>query len=365
LADALAAAGRDDTLRSEVLEGLREGERASHEPMEFRELVRWPLVLALLRDVGAHPVVLDGGLVIEVSPSSRIEKALLLSHSQRPDHVWEPQTTKLLLALGEGVSNVIVGGAYIGDQVLPLARHLGEAGTVHAFEPMSDAFRRLVRNVEINELKNVVTQRKALWGTTGRRIGLEGSLALASSRELTSETEDLEWAESITIDDYSASHDLASVGLIMLDTEGGELCALEGARDLLGRPSGQAPNVVFEINRNFVDWSGGLEQTPIAQMLIRSGFVLYAIRDFHDNVSMEGYPIEVVPIESVYLEGPPHGFNMMATKDGGLISRLGIEIVDGVSPKLLAGGDPVLHGPRNRPERRRDSCAQGAPDSPR
>src|SRR5215212_9203308 len=154
LADALALAGQDEQLRDLVFRALRAAEVRAEYAATIREQVRWPVILSLIRDVAAHRVVLEGGAVFNVRPDSRIEKALLLSTMAPPDHVWEPQTTKLLLRLAAGASNVIVGGAYIGDQVVLIART--SSGTVHAFEPMSHAFARLLHHLKINDLENVM-----------------------------------------------------------------------------------------------------------------------------------------------------------------------------------------------------------------
>ena len=60
---------------------------------------------------------------------------------------------------------------------------------------------------------------------------------------------------------------------------------------------------------------------------------------------MPGQPIELVPLDSVYLEGPPHGFNMVAVKDTTVFDGPGYSIVKGVSPKYLRHKDPKLHHP--------------------
>jgi hypothetical protein len=60
---------------------------------------------------------------------------------------------------------------------------------------------------------------------------------------------------------------------------------------------------------------------------------------------MAGHPIEIIPAHRVYLEGPPHGFNALATPDPSLVKRLGLRIVENVSPKLLLHKDPDLHHP--------------------
>jgi len=331
---ALAEAGADDGLRQNMFDSLRAAEKRAADPRAFREQVRLPLVTALMKKVGKHTVELSNGLKYEVTPVSRIEQALLMSTEDHPDHVWEPQTTKLLVSLARGCRNVIVGGAYIGDHVLPMAR---VAERVHAFEPMRQANDSLLRNIQINGAKNVTPHRIGLWDKSGELLKLDGDMALASAE--TSVNGDV---ESLTIDDYAKRENLESVDLIMLDTEGGEERALIGAAGVLAKHS---PNVVFEVHRFFVDWSVGLENTPIIKRLTDGGYTCYAIRDYHDNLPMQGRPIELVPMNSCYLEGPPHAFNVLATKDTGMIERLGMKVVEGVSPKLLLGRNPALHAP--------------------
>ena len=339
IAPALAVAGADERLRNSIFDALRQAEIDSDNAAVFREQIRWPLILALLSEAKTHRVVLQNGLVFEVSPDSRIEKALLLSTEAHPDHVWEPQTTRLLTALAAGARNVIVGGAYIGDHVAFIAQAIAATGTVHAFEPSAHSFSRLLHHVKINNLNNIVAHRMGLWDISDVALQLEGDLALASSVPMI----DPERAfNSLSIDDYVGSQNLESVELIMLDTEGGEENSLIGARETIARDS---PNIVFEIHRNFVDWTNGLENTSIVRLLTSQGYEVFAIRDFHNNYPMSGKPIEVVPVSDVYLDGPPHGFNTLATKDRELIGRLGLRVVRGVSPKLLLDKDPALHLP--------------------
>ena len=107
LASALAAAGADDVLRYALFDLLRAAEQRASDSRGFRDQVRAPLITALLGQVGTHTVELSTGLKFEVSPASRIEMALLLSSEDRPNHVWEPQTTKLLTTLARGCRHVI------------------------------------------------------------------------------------------------------------------------------------------------------------------------------------------------------------------------------------------------------------------
>ena len=350
LARALGVAGQNDSLRNSIFDLLREAEAEADNPDQFREEVRWPLILSLLDQVKTHRVVLENGLVFEVSPNSRIERALLLSPAKNPDHVWEPQTTKLLTTIASGALHVIVGGAYIGDQVLPMAQSAANGGKprgfIHAFEPMERAYNQLVRNLELNQITNVVTHRMGLWDHSDVSLSLDGYLALASSVPIDQvQGAPGEVVRSITIDSYVHSQQLPKVDLIMLDTEGGEEQALRGATELLSRPWPESPHIVFEVHRHFTDWSEGLENTPIVQLLTSHNYTVFAIRDFHSNYPMAGYPVEIIPVDCVYLEGPPHGFNLLATKEPDLVRRLGLRIVKNVSPKLLLNRDPALHQP--------------------
>jgi len=345
--EALAQAGTNERLRNAILDALRQAENEATDAATFRRKVRWPIILALLEKAKIHRVVLEGGLVLEVAPEGRIEQALFMSSSAHPDHVWEPQTTRLLVRLGTHASNVIVGGAYIGDQALLIAQAIAEkspAGRVHAFEPMEGPFKRLLRNLEINGLRNVRAHRLGLWESSDEALRVEGLAGLAYSSAVQGDCA-TGTVPSITIDDYVACQGLRSVELLMLDTEGGEYPALRGATRLLSRPFPEAPHLVFEVHRSYVDWSNGLENTPIVCLVTSAGYTVFAIRDFHDNHSMANKPIEIIPVDKVYLEGPPHGFNLLATKDASLIGRLGLRVVENVSPKLLVDKDPTLHHP--------------------
>lgn len=352
LGAALAAAGVDESLRGVIFDALRRAEAEADNPSEFRDRVRWPLILALLADARTHRVRLANGLVFEVAPDSRIEQALLLSSLTHPDHVWEPQTTRLLTMLGEASAHIVVGGAYIGDHVLPIAEATGKrtpSGIVHAFEPMEYAFERLLRNLELNRMTNVYAHRLGLWDRSNARLSVEGARALASSRPADDRDDEKdcggEVVRSLTIDDYVNAHQLPSVGLIMLDTEGGEERALLGARQVLEQPSAESPAIVFEVHRHFVDWTNGLENTSVVRLLTSRGYSVFAIRDFQGNYPMANQPIEVVPVDRVYLEGPPHGFNLLASKDPDLVDRLKLHVVEHVSPKLILEKDPALHHP--------------------
>jgi hypothetical protein len=138
---------------------------------------------------------------------------------------------------------------------------------------------------------------------------------------------------------------VGDVELIVLDLEGAEHTVLRGARRRLELPPGRAPQLVFEVHRSYVDWSDGLEQTDLLRYLAELGYITYAVRDFQSNRDLRDRPIELVPPATAYLEGPPHGFNMLATKDPAVGDEGPFVLSPGVSPKLLPHKDPALHHP--------------------
>jgi len=213
---------------------------------------------------------------------------------------------------------------------------------------MANTYNKLLHNISINGLCNIKAHQQALWDSDGMDLLLNGEPALAGAVPLAEpKAHNGNIATSVRVDTYVRRQVLDQVDVIMLDTEGGEERALLGAMPLLTLPTIASPDLIFEIHRNYVDWSQGLDETAVVSMLLSTGYKVYAIRDYHANVSTRNQPIEVIPSDRVYLDGPPHGFNLLASKDPDLIDKYGLIVVHDVSPKYLQGKDPALHAPLN------------------
>lgn len=348
LQNALAAIGRDEHLRTKMVGLLKLAEATLNHHMNVRDTVTGPIADALFNDAGIVRKKLNNELTFEFLYSSKIAREFVLSEPDMPDHVWEPQTTRLLVYLSQKTQHVIVGGAYFGDHALLIAQELAKRGGVcHAFEPNTENFNMLVQNARLNHLDgHIKPYRQGLWDTENVHLRLVGDDAYASSEMIDDGEPADDVIKTVTLDGYAKSNNiLGDVGLIMLDVEGGEYRALQGAQELLSQPSQQAPNIVFEVHRHYVDWSDGLENTDIIRYLGSFGYTTYAIRDFHSNYAMGNKPIELIPPEVTYLEGPPHGFNMLAVKDTTILENDLFKFCEHVSPKLLIHKDSTLHHP--------------------
>lgn len=343
---ALEIIGKNPVLRKRMIDECKTIERTlEYLPNHsIRDEITAPIVDALHSDVGVLRKELSTGLLFDFYYRSKIAREFVMSTPETPDHVWEPQTTKLLVHLAGRSRQVLVGGGYFGDHVVPIARELGRrGGTCHAFELNAEQAEMLRHNAALNGLDNVVVNQLGLWSDDSTELSLEGEDSFAFPKA-SGESQPGAF-NTLTIDTYLKQRGVDKLDLIMLDIEGGEFEALKGAESHLSRPAGEAPNIVFEVHRSYVDWSNGLGRTPIVQHLVSRGYLIHAVRDFQANHDMKDKPIELIPLDTVYLEGPPHGFNLLAVKDPSIVREGIFRICPGVSPKLLIHKSPALHHP--------------------
>src|SRR5688500_2918072 len=93
--DCLATLGQDPGLRDKMIGLCRIAANALSRPdFDVREQVTGPILDALHRDVGPLQKRLKSGLTFHFTYSGRIARDFVMS-GEDPDHVWEPQTTKL------------------------------------------------------------------------------------------------------------------------------------------------------------------------------------------------------------------------------------------------------------------------------
>jgi FkbM family methyltransferase len=332
--------------RDKLLDCLVEIENALQPSasVNVREDMTGPIVDMLFDDGERLHRTVDGGMKFNFRYSSKISRDFLLARGRTPDHVWEPQTTRSVVALSKGGKAVLIGGAYIGDHALYAAKALAAGGAVHCFELSSDSIELLKANLHDNKISNVVVNQEALWSVDGVKIQLSGHDSHASPEQVDGNAAG-ETFSSRSIDGYAAEKKLDRLDLVMLDIEGGEFNAIQGAERVLSRPGKDAPAVICEIHRAYVDWTHGLRSTPLCALLIKHGYEVFAIRDYQGNEAVNPPHVELVDIDSAVISGPPHGFNLLAVKSRDRLDPAAFRIVHGVSPKLLKHRDPKIHAP--------------------
>jgi FkbM family methyltransferase len=343
--EALSRIAENDDWRNALVRQLVAFESQISAPgVDVREELTGPLVDALYDDDQVVRKTLSNGVTFEFLYRSKIARDFVMSTPEAPDHAWEPMTSRILVDLARRAQQVVIGGAYFGDHAVLIAREIApRGGVVHAFEPNSQQRGMLTRNAEINGLTNIRPRPEGLWHDSTTNLKLVGYDSFASAEAAEAGADDS--FKTVTIADYLQAAGVDRLDLIVLDIEGAELGALRGAEPFLAKPAGEAPNILFEVHRHYVDWTNGLLETDIGRLLTGHGYTLFALRDFNSNYDLAGKPVELIPADAIHLEGPPHGFNMVAVKDVSLFDGPGYSIVRDVSPKYLRHKDPKLHHP--------------------
>jgi FkbM family methyltransferase len=145
---------------------------------------------------------------------------------------YSPEEVRLLGSLLRPGDTAMDVGAHIGLITVPLARSVGPAGRVLAFEPQQKIFQLLCANLVANGIDNVFARCAAVGAETGRVVTEatdNGSGNLGERRVLPADTADWKTVSLITLDSLG----LDDVTLVKIDVEGFELAVLDGASALL------------------------------------------------------------------------------------------------------------------------------------
>lgn len=165
---------------------------------------------------------------------------------------FEPSTVRCYTRLVNPGDVVLDVGANIGAHTLPLARLVGEAGRVIAFEPTRYAFLKLQQNVSLNsalaarvslaQVMLVSHSSAALEPTVYSSWPLEGSDEVHAKHR--GRLMDTRGAIAATLDEQMRRFSIGRVNFIKLDVDGHERQVLDGARETLHR---DRPPILLEL----------------------------------------------------------------------------------------------------------------------
>ncbi len=103
---------------------------------------------------------------------------------------------------------------------------------IHCFEPNPRVYKRLVRNLEANDLTNVVAINVAGGDSAGIRPFFVGRATVAGTMipNRDGAAEPAFYTEVIDLDTFCRARSIASIGLLKIDVEGAEMGVLRGAQ---------------------------------------------------------------------------------------------------------------------------------------
>lgn len=146
--------------------------------------------------------------------------------------------------------DIIDAGAFTGDTSLPLSQLTSK--NVYSFEPFKESFDILKRNVEDNNIKNIIPVNKSLGNINGERtLFLSGDnvQGITSKSDMRNYDNVLKVQET-TVDCFVKENNL-NVGYITVDVEGAEMDLLEGAINTI---KSQKPILTISIYHQVSDY---------------------------------------------------------------------------------------------------------------
>ncbi len=160
-------------------------------------------------------------------------------------------------------------GANKGQMALLFSRLVGPGGKVVSLEPAQIEFSSLVRNIELNNLNNILALEAAAANQAGRMEFLysseaptQGKLASTEPEYQVEDTESFS-VSSVTLDALAEQHGMPD--FVKLDIEGGAAVALQGASTILTQGN---PVLYIELH-------GPEERAGVVEEILGRNYMVY------------------------------------------------------------------------------------------
>lgn len=174
----------------------------------------------------------------------------LIFFTKLPDYV----EMNLLIHVSKKKSIIIDVGAGIGDYSL-LAGSGNKNNKVFSFEPSSKSYARLVENINLNKLSNIIASRKVISSKSEKLYFEEEDISEISHINPKIMTTN---RESISIDNLCKNNNISRIDLIKIDVEGAESLVLEGMKEILSK--NLITSIIIELNSNSINFLSSNKQ---------------------------------------------------------------------------------------------------------
>ena len=191
--------------------------------------------ILLLREV---IVPIKDGVFMQLDPTDLIQNALLYFGE------FEPLTRALLCGLAKEAKLFVDVGGHIGLFALNVARIVGDSGSVIVVEPNPRTFSFLLRNIDLNGLRNVqpiLACASNRWGVIGMEMPPRHNTGL--SRQSNNPAEACYQIPCCPLADLLKQLQAGRPDIVKIDVEGFESKVLEG---LLCDPAYRPSNIIME-----------------------------------------------------------------------------------------------------------------------
>lgn len=228
----------------------------------------------------------DNLLLLLIPKQVRLKEGVVNLHPKDPVisgalalGVYETYQLDLFRSLVHKGMTVLDIGANVGLYSVIAAHLVGEGGVVASFEPETQNFEILKKNISDNGFKNIQPAQVAVADTEGELTlflskGNKGKHSLYKP----SDTEGEQVVKTIVLDEWLEQHNIGKVDVIKIDIQGAEPRAFAGMQKTLS----MKPALLMEYDPKSIRESGH-DPIKMLEMLLRYGYVLYSVDEGTKN----------------------------------------------------------------------------------
>ena len=185
----------------------------------------------------------------------------------------EQQEIKFLLEnLSPGQTAVDIG-SYKGAYTYWMSKRIGSTGKVFAFEPISENFELLRKNVSVNNYNNVFCEQKAV-SNENKKVTMEISDRIGDHRIIENKKSNNATiqVDCLTLDKFFK--DEQKIDFLKIDTEGFDLHVLQGAENIIKKNK----NIVIciEFNPTLLH-QNNIQPKSLLNFITSLGFTIFDI----------------------------------------------------------------------------------------
>ncbi len=191
---------------------------------------------------------------------------------------YEPEENPFLLAAARRAKVIFDVGANAGYYALRFANQSGTDCQINAFEPVPSTFRRLTRNIEINQLQDRILAHEfgfahAAGNATIYLPSFSGNSAASLQNLHPEESSEKVEVRLRTLDDFCAERQPGRIDLIKVDVEGAELPMLQGSLQAL---RAHRPVIFMELLRKWAK-PFGYHPNDVIALLAAEGYQCWTV----------------------------------------------------------------------------------------
>jgi FkbM family methyltransferase len=231
-------------------------------------------------------------------------------------HLYEPCTSLLALGALRPGDIALDIGAHVGYFSMLFRLAVGATGSVYAFEPMPDTYRRLLRNVMANRFTNVLPLPLAVADRSGSATFHVDARNEGESSLLGSGGSEACQVQVTNLDDLFSDGMAARPRLMKMDAEGVELNILNGGERWFDQ---YAPDMVIcEINRDALE-RGGASERDIRLFFESRGYRCAAVNVGAPDSGLDlggGHFYRYLPPDEFASDKCRYVFNLMCVRAG-------------------------------------------------